>query len=791
MKKDKYIAIILCATCALSMGARYLFCPDPLLDEEIANSSILHAALPLHYEKGHEAQALKQRVLDSLAIAGEWSIAFDTQPQQRAVGSANDPDYAIYGRGQCEIDIDDADWKRWDRLTFDVRPECDGARVVNINVALVNQDFDHGNVTNLGHLINLVNYEDNHCYLDLSDFSRDCIQKILFYVDKKGQDLTTGRDARYAITNLCLKAIESEDSQSGWLPAPDRLVYSYSGYEPQGEKSAIVHPDVAAKCEEFRLLDADGNTAYAAKPQVKETSIGRYGVLDFSAVSQPGVYRLQIGNLLSECFPIDFDIWVNSQWRVLNFIFCQRCGYPVSGVHGSCHADLMCEHNGVLVPYCGGWHDAGDLSQQTLQTAETAFALLEEYQALKDTFPILAARMREEAEWGLNFVLKCRLGDGYHASSMGLLIWQDGKLRTFDDITSVRVNDCAYDNFIYAALEAMAAMTLADDPSMQQHLTQVAQEDFAYALEKYRRDGADSFTQPYEHTYSTSPSQFAATASWAASILYALTGNEEYAITAVEEGDKFLQCQQQLPIGEGQYCGFFYRDADCRSVVHSVHQCREQAYMQALQALCLTQPQHAEAERWRGAMRLYADYLLALMPLTAPYGMMPSGIYRVDEWEDTKAFDALHQFTTAASVDEFRSKIASSQRVNDEYVVRRFPIWVNIYNGNNAIILSLAKAAAICGKCLDDPRLTDMARQQLYWIVGKNPFGQSLIFGEGWNYPQMDSFSSGELTGEMPVGIRSLDDSDTPYWPSVNNACYKEVWVTSAAKYLSLLAEMH
>lgn len=54
----------------------------------------------------------------------------------------------------------------------------------------------------------------------------------------------------------------------------------------------------------------------------------------------------------------------------------------------------------------------------------------------------------------------------------------------------------------------------------------------------------------------------------------------------------------------------------------------------------------------------------------------------------------------------------------------------------------------------------------------------------------MNSFSSGELTGEMPVGIRSLGNSDEPYWPQTNNACYKEVWMTSAGKWFSLLAQL-
>ena len=116
-------------------------------------------------------------------------------------------------------------------------------------------------------------------------------------------------------------------------------------------------------------------------------------------------------------------------------------------------------------------------------------------------------------------------------------------------------------------------------------------------------------------------------------------------------------------------------------------------------------------------------------------------------------------------------------------------MWFIIYNGNLAVHTSMGKSAAICAKCLHDDDLMDIAREQLYWIVGKNPFAQSLIYGEGHRYPELNNFSSGRITGAMPVGIRSLGDSDEPYWPQFNCACYKEVWVTSAGKWLSLVSE--
>ena len=211
--------------------------------------------------------------------------------------------------------------------------------------------------------------------------------------------------------------------------------------------------------------------------------------------------------------------------------------------------------------------------------------------------------------------------------------------------------------------------------------------------------------------------------------------------------------------------------------------------MQALTELCRTQPEHADFPRWEEAIRLYAGYLKGLMPYTAPYGMLPSGVYHAEEYKDTANFYALHLFPPTNAQELYTEQLKQGEPLDKEHYVKRFPVWFNIFNGNTAIHLSMGKAAALCGKFLNDNELLEIGREQLYWTVGKNPFGQSLIYGEGYRYPQLNNFSTGQTTGAIPVGIRTLGNTDMPYWPQTNNACYKEVWVTSAGKWLSLLAE--
>ena len=170
--------------------------------------------------------------------------------------------------------------------------------------------------------------------------------------------------------------------------------------------------------------------------------------------------------------------------------------------------------------------------------------------------------------------------------------------------------------------------------------------------------------------------------------------------------------------------------------------------------------------------------------------MIPSGVYLDDEYVDQEGFHALHLLAPANAEELYTAQVNAGVRLDGHHFVRRFPVWFSIFNGNSAVHLSTGKAAAICASVLDDEELREIAREQLYWTVGKNPFSQSLIYGEGHDWPSMNSFSSGEITGEMPVGIRTRGNDDVPYWPHTNNACYKEVWVTTAGKWISLLSEL-
>ena len=732
---------------------------------------------PLTPDRSRSFEAYEQTrpVLEELLVADSLCLEFETRPVRRAVGPPDDPDYASYGNRFLSFDLSSFDLEGYDRVAFRIFPSCPGMQAVNLDFWMSGLPANH--------LVSLENGKWNDCTLNIGDYTVVQPARMRFSATLRGMDLTTGESCSYTISDIRFQKTADIPSEKGWIP--DDCAISTAGYSAEGPKTAVLAPDYRGG---FTICDTDGKVRFRGRIEPRQTTIGSFGVADFTSFTREGEYVLKAGDYTSRPFRIGSDIWGSSVLKAVNYIFCQRCGYPVPRVHGTCHQDLWAEHDGVSLSFCGGWHDAGDLSQQSLQTGDVTFALLEMSERLKESDPALSAKLREEARWGLDFILRTRFGDGFRASSVGLLIWQDGKYGTFDDIHTVRVQDNAFDNYLQAGYEAYAARVLGEDPAMQDCLLRTAQADFDFAEEKFARDSYDRFRFMYEHCYNTSHSQYMATVSWAASQLFRLTGDGKYAARAVEAASYVLDCQETESFGG--LSGFFYRDESRRSIVHYIHQSREQLYMQALSELCLTQKGHPDFDRWDKGIRLYADYIKGLMQYTAPYGMIPSGVYAADEYLDTENFYALHLFPPSDAAERYSMQLEQGERLDGTHYVKRFPVWFNIFNGNNAVLLSMGKNAAICGRYLDDGELLDIAREQVYWMLGKNPFCQSMVYGEGWNYPDMDSFTSGMLTGMMPVGIRTHGDTDEPYWPQVNNACYKEVWVTVAGKYLSLISEL-
>lgn len=726
----------------------------------------------------------------SLAFSdSSFTLSYPSQPSPRPVGPPDDIDYGTYGQAWASLDLGGADLEGYNRIFMRIRPLNPGQKVNDLELSFTNSDQGpkEGYTNPTGsHLIILKNMEWNDCVLEIAAFRRDKAASLGLSFGLRGKDKTGPDTLRFEFKDLRFEKVDEAEKTIGWEPMDGRIIRSSSGYLPGFRKTAIISGESAAETDSFELVDKKGRTVFSGKVKRDSTSIGEYGVLDFSGFDKEGDYLIRAGKAEAGPVRLSSRLWDEADFKILSYIYGQRCGQEVKGVHSDCHHDLFADFGGRSYSYAGGWHDAGDLSQQTLQTAETALDLLEAGKSLKNKNRRLAESLIEEARWGLDFVMRCHLPDGNQASSMGLLHWTDNEVGTADDIHTVRVQNLAFDRFVFAGVEAYAAACF--EGGYADSLSSYAKKDFDYAMERFIKEGFEPFRFIMEHSWNTSESQYEATISWSASQLYRLTGEEKYARAAAAAAGYFLDCQQKTTLADGT-AGFFYRNKEKKSIVHFIHQSRSQIFALALAELLATQPESRWAPEWKAAMERLGCYIKGLLKYTAPYGMIPSGVWELNEWKDSAAFNSVHIFAPSDYPERYVSQLRKGVQIDSTHFVRRFPVWFTIFNGNNAILLSSGKSAAVAGKVLGDKELLQAGLEQLYWVVGKNPFGQSLIYGEGRDYPEMNSFSSGTLTGEIPVGIRTIGDEDIPFWPSINNACYKEVWVTSAGKWLSLASE--
>ena len=704
-------------------------------------------------------------------------------------GSPSDGDYCAFGSLDASLQAGRADWQSFNRLRFQIYPDCNGMHSPMIALQLYNDGAEKvpDKYSREGyHIIHLKNGQWNDCIWEFPSLPRDCVTALTFVVHSYGKELSMEDMIRFEIKDLCLEYTPEVSHTLGWQCDDNTVVFSTEGYWADGGKTAVTSKET----KEFQLCSADSGTpVYTGIPLLVKNNKGSVYLWDFSAVQTEGVYFLKSGFLKTNPFQITAHPLYQSIWKVVHFLYCERCGYPVGRGHGTCHGDIIAEHNGLKLAYNGGWHDAGDVSQQTLQTAEVVHSLLETAVRVQKQEPALYYRILEEAVWGLDFVLRMRFSDGYRATSAGIRRWNDGLIGNMDDC-SARVHNHAFENFLMAGVEAYAAKVLSEiDPPLSQKAYIAACEDYQFALKRFEEKGME-LPIFFEHSYNSSLSQYWATAGWAASQIYSCQQEAVYADFAQQYVRKMLTCQE-TGTGSCPMSGFFYREPDHKVIVHFNHQSREQIYMQALEALCLTQPAHSDRPVWEQAMRLHADYLKNIYAYAQPYGMLPAGIHKMDEYLDEKTFPLLHLMTTfEEDSPNYREQLAHGIRLNEDYCLRFFPIWFS-FRGNEAIHLSAGKAASILGRYFNDPELTQIAREQLYWTYGKNPFGQSLVYGAGSNFAQQYGALNGEMAGSLPVGIETRGNDDIPFWPMENCATYKEVWTTSAGRWLWLAADLY
>ncbi len=191
------------------------------------------------------------------------------------------------------------------------------------------------------------------------------------------------------------------------------------GFLPYDIKTAIIMSKGNLTNTSFNIVNAN-NERIVFKGKI-DTSRGKWGnfpfnyQIDFSRITDAGVYHIEIENKKSFTFKISKNIYDGITDSLLLFLRVQRCGPTKPFLHEPCHLydspQVIGDNVEEGIDVTGGWHDAGDYVKFLNTTALTTYMLLFSYEFDKSKFEFDHNKnnepdILEEARIGIDWILR-------------------------------------------------------------------------------------------------------------------------------------------------------------------------------------------------------------------------------------------------------------------------------------------------------------------------------------------------------------------------------------------------
>jgi len=259
-----------------------------------------------------------------------------------------------------------------------------------------------------------------------------------------------------------------------------------------------------------------------------------------------------------------------------------------------------------------------------------------------------------------------------------------------------------------------------------------------------------------------------------------MTGDEKYKKQAVLFGNLLLQCKEHSFVNGIPITGYFYTSTNRQKVIHKKHTALEEASMIALAMLCKEIPEHENWMDWYSSAVLFSEFFMKRgSVIAAPYNLLPNSVYTKAEMMGDK-----NEQIRATNLQQFND----GTPLNEESVLRTFPITRdNLFHGNTNVQLSGTWALAEAARLRNDSDGMKLVGKQLEWVFGANPFGQSLMYGVGYDFAPKFAYWLKDIVGALSVGM-DCRSGDKPYWPATNSATFKGIWMEPVNRFLGAVS---
>lgn len=556
-------------------------------------------------------------------------------------------------------------------------------------------------------------------------------------------------------------------------------------FDVQAPKQAVIALPIGETASRF-IVYQSSNIIYqgklTAQPSFTEWGQGaHYYLADFSQVKRRGEFHIVVNTPKQQLASSTFAIKHNAYFALtakslVNYFKASRHTNP---------RDQSLRINGTerYANVSGGWVDAGGdqgkyLSQHTesnflvsQQGAIAAWAMAKSYDSLNRLYDrrALTLELAEEVIWGADYLHRILDSEGYFYTS----IFDQRGFAEERLVTGYQGPDGDYNTNFQAAFRegggmAIAALVRAHELSnktgvqgefsAKQYLTD-AERAFAHLQKnnlRYVDNGKENIIDDY-------------TALIAATELYRITKKSKYLKAARHRAHNLNNRMTSQ--------GWFVSDDDERPFYHGAE--AGLPVIALVDYLAIERNRQIKAKTKR-TIKLSLDYQLALNSQVANPFNLARQTFR--SYKD-------HQYSKQQ--EGFFIPHASEAK--------------HAWQGESSRLASLTAAAIWGGKITHidkagafgiNDELAYFAQSQMDWIMGKNPYQISMLYGFGVNNPPHAKSAGTMLNGGISNGITGATSSQNGRgitWaegPDENNRRWVEQWLQNSTWYLLAMTAM-
>ncbi|MDX2024032.1 MAG: glycoside hydrolase family 9 protein [Deltaproteobacteria bacterium] len=529
----------------------------------------------------------------------------------------------------------------------------------------------------------------------------------------------------------------SKDPVRRWgAGATPLLAVSHVGFVPGvGQKSLVVRANGATGPTRVALFDAHHNTQKPGEEPLRwlplapvTCDFGPAQVAELGNVPE-GRYHLYLPGAndgeWSPTFFVGPRVWRRLLHLAVNYYTAQKCGVAVPGVHPACHLDdAIVEATGKHVDAVGGWHDAGDHVKQavTILNAVALGTMLRDLPAYSGDDPDRRSTLALLRHGNRGILAQQDPSDGKVWDQIFQTRWTDNKIGTADD-RRLETQKTIFGSCMFAAAQGLVSQAFA-------------QTDRAYAQRclKVGEKALAAYAEPSARTTGLA---------WQVMAAVELTraGSRAGVERAVALG-RVLAARQSHAAGT-KGC---FLDADKTSpILGDPGECEVTGTaMPALALLALIErwPRHRDAGVWQDAVAAYLEHVVFALSARNAFAVLPLSVYTQPATKET------YRRTEGGVLYRY-------------FFPSRLKKWWQGTNSHYAAHATLLARAAKHLPGVDGGRCINLAYRQLEWIVGRNPFGASMMSGVGARNPYPYSGQVGMINGGVINGIAG-NDADEP-----------------------------